>query len=200
MVQRQQRNVMYGEIGTDSMRKEILFVHSAGPQGHHEGSDYLVRYLIDALGTGYRILLPNMPDPENPHYVDWKATLKKELASMDDELILVGHSLGASVLLKYLSEEKLQQRIAGLFLIGAVYWGKKDWEVKGYVLKSNFSSKLPPIRRIFLYHSSDDEVVPISHVRYFANELPNATVREFENRGHLFGRGLPELVEDIKRL
>jgi predicted alpha/beta hydrolase family esterase len=200
MVQRQQRNVMYGEIGTDSMKKEIFFVHSAGPQGHHEGSDYLVSYLIEALGTGYRILLPNMPDPENPHYVDWKATLKKELASMEDELILVGHSLGASVLLKYLSEEKLQQRIAGLFLIGAVYWGKKDWEVKEYVLKSNFSSKLPPIRRIFLYHSSDDEVVPISHVRYFANELPNATVREFENRGHLFGRGLPELVEDLKRL
>jgi predicted alpha/beta hydrolase family esterase len=191
---------MYGEIGTDSMKKEILFVHSAGPQGHHEGSDYLVRYLVDALGTGYRIWLPDMPDPENPHYVDWRGRLKKELASIEDELILVGHSLGASVLLKYLSEEKLPQRIAGLFLIGAVYWGKKNWEVKEYVLKRNFYSKLPPIGGIFLYHSSDDEVVPISHVRYFANELPNATVREFEHRGHLFGRGLPELVEDIKRL
>ena len=182
------------------MKKEILFVHSAGPQGHHEGSDYLVRYLIDALGTGYRMWLPDMPDPENPHYVDWRARLKKELASIEDGLILVGHSLGASVLLKYLTEEKLQQPIAGLFLIGAVYWGKKDWEVKEYVLKRNFSARLPPIGRIFLYHSSDDEVVPISHVRYFANELPNATVREFEHCGHLFGRGLPELVEDIKRL
>jgi uncharacterized protein len=191
---------MYGEIGTDSMKKEILFVHSAGPQGHHEGSDYIVRYLIDALGAGYRIWLPDMPDPENPHYVDWRARLKKELSSIEDELILVGHSLGASVLLKYLSEEKLRQRIAGLFLIGAVYWGKKDWDVKEYVLKRNFSSKLPSIGQIFLYHSSDDEVVPISHVRYFGNELPNATVREFEHRGHLFGRGLPELVEDIKRL
>ncbi|HMG88486.1 MAG TPA: alpha/beta fold hydrolase [Chryseolinea sp.] len=191
---------MYGEIGTDSMTKEILFVHSAGPQGHHEGSDYLVRYLIDALGPGYRIWLPDMPDPENPHYVNWKARLKKEFASIEDEVILVGHSLGASVLLKYLSEERLQQRVAGLFLIGAVYWGKKDWEVKEYVLKRNFSSKLPSMGRIFLYHSSDDEVVPISHVRYFANELPKATVREFEHRGHLFGRGLPELVEDIKGL
>ena len=191
---------MYGEIGPDSMTKEILFVHSAGPQGHHEGSDYLVRYLIDALGPGYRIWLPDMPDPENPHYVNWKARLKKEFASIEDEVILVGHSLGASVLLKYLSEERLQQRVAGLFLIGAVYWGKKDWEVKEYVLKRNFSSKLPSMGRIFLYHSSDDEVVPISHVRYFANELPKATVREFEHRGHLFGRGLPELVEDIKGL
>ena len=191
---------MHGEIATDSMMKEVLFVHSAGPQGHHEGSDYLVRYLIDALGPGYRVWLPEMPDPENPHYVDWKVRLRRELLSIDDELILIGHSLGASVLLKYLSEEKLQHHIAGLFLIGAVYWGKKDWDVKEYVLKRNFSSKLPPIRKIYLYHSRDDEVVPVSHVRYFADELPEATVREFDYRGHLFGRGLPELVDDIKGL
>ena len=191
---------MHGEIGTTSMMKEVLFIHSAGPQGPHEGSDYLVKYLVDALGPGYRISSPHMPDPENPHYVNWKAKLKKELASIDDDLILVGHSLGASVLLKYLSEETLTQPVAGLFLIGAVYWGKEDWKVKEYALKRNFPSKLPPIGRLFFYHSTDDEVVPISHVRYFAEDLPNAVVREFDHRGHLFGRGLPELVEDIKGL
>ena len=191
---------MHGEIGTATIMKEVLFVHSAGPQGHHEGSDYLVRYLIDALGPGYRVAHPVMPDPENPHYKDWRTTLRKGLASTGDELILVGHSLGASVLLKYLSEEKVNPRIAGLFLIGAVYWGKEDWDVKEYVLKRNFKSKLPPIEKIFLYHSRDDEVVPVSHVRYYAEELPNATVREFAHRGHLFGKGLPELIEDIKGL
>jgi predicted alpha/beta hydrolase family esterase len=91
--------------------------------------------------------VPEMPDPENPHYADWKVRLKKELASPGDDLILVGHSLGASVLLKYLSEETIRQRIEGLFLVGAVYWGKEDWNVKEYVLKRNFSSKLPPIDR-----------------------------------------------------
>jgi predicted alpha/beta hydrolase family esterase len=144
--------------------------------------------------------VPEMPDPENPHYADWKVRLKKELASPGDDLILVGHSLGASVLLKYLSEETIRQRIEGLFLVGAVYWGKEDWNVKEYVLKRNFSSKLPPIDRIFLYHSRDDEVVPVTHLRYFAEQLPKATIREFDHRGHLFGRGLPELVEDIKGL
>ena len=191
---------MYGEIGTATIMKEVLFVHSAGPQGHHEGSDYLVRYLIDALGPEYHVSNPVMPDPENPHYNDWRAKLRKELSSKGDEVILVGHSLGASVLLKYLSEEKVHPGIAGLFLIGAVYWGKEDWDVKEYVLKSNFTSKLPPIKKIFLYHSRDDEVVPVSHVRYYAGELPNATVREFAHRGHLFGKGLPELIEDIKGL
>lgn len=191
---------MHGQISVDTVMKDILFVHSAGPQGHHEGSDYLVSYLIPALGSRYNMRLPEMPDPENPHYAGWKSRLKKELASSGDDLILVGHSLGASVLLKYLSEETIRQRIDGLFLIGAVYWGKEDWDVKEYVLKRNFASKLQQIENIFLYHSRDDEVVPITHLRYFAEQLTNATVREFDNRGHLFGRGLPELVEDIKGL
>ena len=191
---------MYGEIGTATLMKDILFVHSAGPQGHHEGSDYLVSYLIDVLGPGYRISHPDMPDPENPHYSEWKITLSQELASRDDGLILIGHSLGASVLLKFLSEEKVHQRIAGLFLISAVYWGKEDWDVKEYVLKRNFTSKLPPIEKIFLYHSRDDEVVPVTHLRYYAEVLPNAIAREFAHRGHLFGKGLPELAEDIKGL
>jgi hypothetical protein len=68
------------------------------------------------------------------------------------------------------------------------------------VLKRDFSSTLPNIPRIFLYHSKDDEVVPVTHVRYYADDLPKATVREFDHRGHLFGRGLPELAEDIKNL
>ena len=191
---------MYGEVDAVITMKEILFLHSAGPQGHHEGSDYLVRYLIDGLGPEYRISRPIMPDPENPHYKEWKTSLMKGLDAMGDDLILVGHSLGASVLLKYLSEEKLHQRIKGLFLIGAVYWGKEDWDVEEYELKSNFASRLPSIDNIFLYHSRDDEVVSVSHVRYYAEELPGATVRVFERRGHLFGKGLPELVDDIKSL
>jgi len=182
------------------MKKDVVFIHSAGPQGHHEGSDYLVTYLRQTLGPGYRILFPEMPDPENPHYKTWKGKLKKELATVDGGLILIGHSLGASVLLKYLAEETQQRSIAGLFLVGAVYWGKEGWEVEEYILHEGFSSKLLHIPQIFLYHSIDDEVVPVAHVRYFAEELPNVLVREFDCSGHLFGKGLPELVEDIKSL
>ena len=77
--------------------KEVLFIQCAGPQGHHEGSDYLVTYLRNALGPGYQVLFPEMPDPENPHYKRWKGKLKKELASRGDKLILVGHSLARTV-------------------------------------------------------------------------------------------------------
>jgi uncharacterized protein len=182
------------------MKEEILFIHSAGPQGYHEGSNYLVTYLQHNLGPAYEIVFPEMPDPENPRYKSWRRTLNGVFDSVEDDLILVGHSLGASVLLKYLSEEKVERKIKGLFLIGAIHWGKEEWNVEEYTLNKNFSERLPDIPNIFLYHSNDDEVVPITHLHYYAEELPYAITRELSNRGHLFGKGFPELVEDIKKL
>lgn len=182
------------------MKKEVLFVHCAGPQGHHEGSDFLISHLRNALGDEYEIHTPKMPDPENPHYNLWSRKLKKELNAMEGEKILIGHSLGGSVLLKYLSEEEPRKNIAGLFVVAAPFWGKDNWEVEEYMLQENFSTQLKGVKNVYLYHSKDDEVVPVAHLKYYAKELPGSTSREVINRGHLFGKGLPELVEDIKKL
>lgn len=180
------------------MKKKVLFMPSAGPQGHHEGSDYLLTYVLKTLGPEYNVLHPAMPDPENPSYEKWKQKLKKELDSTDDNVLLVGHSLGGSVLLKYLSETDYHKSIAGLFLVAVPYWGMPDWEVDEYVLHEDFSSHLPPIEHIFLYHSNDDEVVPVEHLSRYAMELTTASVRQFDTGGHLFSKGLPDLIHDIK--
>ena len=182
------------------MKKQVLFVHSGGAQGLHEGSNDLVGYLREELGDDYEVLYPIMPDPECPEYITWKMLLARELARLRGEAILVGHSLGGSVLLKYLSEEPFEKLVAGLFVIAAPYWGKKDWRVEEYVLRDDFSSRLAKIPQIFLYHSPDDEVVPFAHLKSYAEKLPDAIARETENRRHLFNRGLPELVTDIKNL
>lgn len=141
-----------------------------------------------------------MPHPENPHYDAWKMKLKEALDDLSNNTILIGHSLGGSTLMKYLSESGCDKTIDGLFLIAAPYWGATDWQVDEYVLHDNFSSNLPDIRRVFLYHSQNDEVVPVEHLSYYAGHLPYATIRTFSEGGHLFSNGLPELVEDIKNL
>jgi hypothetical protein len=46
--------------------------------------------------------------------------------------ILIGHSLGGSFLLKYVSEEKIGKTIAGIFLIATPYWGGAGWQYEGY--------------------------------------------------------------------
>lgn len=182
------------------MKKEILFIHSAGPQGPGEGSFKLVAYLHEALGVAYHVRCPAMPEPENPRYENWKETIHRELGVPGSEVILIGHSLGASVVLKYLSEESSRRSITGLFLIAAPYWGKKGWEIDEFVLREDFVPKLPLIPKIFLYHSRDDEWVPFGHLARYAKKFPQATVRKIDGSEHEFGNGLPEMVNDIKSL
>jgi predicted alpha/beta hydrolase family esterase len=181
-------------------KKQILFVHSGGTQGVHEGSSDLVTWLRLVLGQPYEVLYPQMPDPDQPIYEQWKQKIKEELDCLHNGIILIGHSLGGSVILKFLSEEKISQKIDALFMIGSPYWGKRNWNVKEYMLKENFAASLPDINEIYLYHSRRDSVVPFRHLSYYAEQLPYAHVRPVAGREHIFSSGLPVLANDIRAL
>ena len=183
-----------------TMKKQILFVHSGGLQGPHEGSNDLVKYLVSELGNDYELRYPKMPNPENPSYFEWKEFVTIEMESMEGPIIMIGHSLGGSVLVKCLSEEICTKEIIGLFLVAAPFFGTKDWRVQDYALDKNFSRSLPPIPKIFLYHSLNDEVVPFAHLNHYADKLPGAIIRTFGSSLHLFHQGIPILIQDIKKL
>ena len=61
------------------MKKQVLFIHSAGIQDFHKGSSNLLAYLKDALGDEYNLLYPKMPNPENLNTSFGKFNLKKNL-------------------------------------------------------------------------------------------------------------------------
>jgi predicted alpha/beta hydrolase family esterase len=184
------------------MKKQILFIQGGG-EGAYEEDGQLVAYLRNALGAAYEVLYPQMPNESDPDYEPWKVQIKKELAALEGEVILIGHSLGSSFLLKYVSEEKIEKTIAGIFLMATPYWGGDGWLYEGYegiALPEDFASKLPSGAPIFLYHSRDDGFVPFAHLALYAEKLPQATIREFDGRGHQFNNDLSEVVEDIKSL
>jgi predicted alpha/beta hydrolase family esterase len=181
------------------MSKPVLFVQGGG-QGAYEEDRKLAANLRDALGAEYDLRYPKMPNEESPVYEAWKDRIAKEFAEPDGEVILVGHSLGASILLKYLSEEKAEKPVSGLFLIAPPYWGTEGWEVDEYAFRADFASKLPEELPVFIYYSRDDEVVPFAHLALYAERLPQATICEFDGRGHQFDDDLSEVAREIKRL
>jgi predicted alpha/beta hydrolase family esterase len=181
------------------MKKQVLFVHGGG-EGAHEEDKKMAASLQDALGAAYDVRCPKMPDEDSPAYKAWRERIAQELAAMDGEVVLVGHSLGGSILLKYLSEEKVEKPVAGIFLVAPPYWGAEDWEVGEYELQKGFASKLPEDSPVFLYHSRDDEWVPFAHLALYAENLPQATIREFDGRGHQFDDDLSEVARDIETL
>lgn len=183
------------------MAQEILFIHSAGKQGNGEGSHRLIEYLQRKLGGDYEVVVPLMPDPENPRFDAWGKKIDTIMQRLQGELLLVGHSLGGSVLLKYLSESMSNSTtIKAVFLVATPFWGSKDWQIEEFELKKDFINSLPFISKIFLYHSKGDEWVPVQHMMLYAQQFPQTTIRLLEGDEHEFFNGLPELVKDIKNL
>jgi serine hydrolase len=181
---------------------QILFIQGGGA-GAYKADQQLVVSLRRALGTAYELLYPNMPHESEPDYKNWKTQIGKKLGHLKNGAILVGHSLGGSFLLKYLSDEKVEKAIAGIFLIATPYWGGDGWRYEGYealALPKDFPSKLPSGTPIFFYHSRDDEIVPFAHLTLYARKLPQATIHALDARGHQLRNDLSEVAADIKSL
>ena len=160
----------------------------------------LAENLRDELGVAFDVRYPKMPDEASPDSEAWKDTIARELAALNGEVVLVGHSVGAFVLLKYLTEEAVEKPVAGLFLVSAPFVGTEGWQVEEDALREDFASKLPEGLPVFLYHSRDDEWVPYAHLALYAEKLPQATIHKFDGRGHQFDDDLSEVARDIKEL
>jgi uncharacterized protein len=183
------------------MKKQILFIQGAG-EGAYKADKLLADSLQRTLGTDYEIIYPEMPDEENTPYEQWKNKIINELAVLENP-ILVGHSVGASIIAKFLSEVNLEKQIHGIFFIANPFWGGDGWLYEGYEeleLPHSFSTKLPKNTSIFLYHCRDDEVVPFAHLALYVQILPDATVRKIDQGGHQLSNDLSVVAKDIKNL
>lgn len=181
------------------MRKQILFIQGGG-DGGYEADAKLVASLQNALGEDYQIIYPQMQTDDTAPDFGWLKQIGEEIAKLRDDVILVAHSLGASLLLKYLSENKISKRAAGVFLISTPFWsGKEEW-VQGLKLQEDFAEHLPKNSRIFFYHCQDDEEVPFDHLASYRHLLPVASFREIESGGHQLDNNLNLVAKDIKDL
>jgi predicted alpha/beta hydrolase family esterase len=182
--------------------RQILFIQGGGAGAYREDRA-LVSALRDALGTGYEIRYPHMPREEDPDYELWKRRLARELAALRPGALLIGHSLGGSFLLKFVSEEKMGTEVAGLFLLATPYLGGKGWCYEGYekvALLEGWQARWPRIGPIFIYHARDDEVAPFAHMELYANKFPQAVTRAFDTGGHQLKNDLSEVAADIATL
>ncbi|MEY8758945.1 alpha/beta hydrolase [Chryseobacterium tongliaoense] len=177
--------------------KQILFIHGGGDDGYGSDSKMLPS-LEQALGADFKIHYPKMPEVEtNALATLWLEQIDIEVSGFYADLILVGHSLGASMLLKYLSEFKIPGYIKGVFLIAPPFWnGTQDW-IQPLKLKDNFAEKLPKDLPVFFYQTRDDTIVPYEQFARYKIEVPRATFREIPSGGHQFNNDLSIVAMDI---
>lgn len=157
--------------------------------------------LQEKLGENFQVILPEMPNPLNARYLEWKIWFDKLVPLLDPEIILVGHSLGGIFLSKYLSENNIQKKVLGTFLVAAPYdTSDADYTLADFILPASLEKFSSQGGKIFLYHSKDDKQVPFVDLEKYKKQLPNATARVFADRGHFNQEDFPEIVSDIVSL
>lgn len=159
-------------------------------------------FLKQSLSQNFDIIKPRMPLQDNAKYTEWKIHFEKYIPYLQDNLILIGQSLGGIFLVKYLSENKFPKKILSTFLIAPPYDNTLPGEdlVGGFRLKSDLSLLEKSSENLYLMFSKDDETLPISHAKKFQKKLKSANFIIYESKnGHFRIPEFPEIVELIKR-
>lgn len=127
-----------------------------------------------------------------------------EVHNLTDNIILLGGSLGAIFLAKYLSENDFPVKIKAVFLLAGPFDDKSrsdiDYTLGDFVLPESLEKFASQAGKIFLYHSKDDPVVPFADQGKYAAKLPSAEKVVFEDKGHFNLKEFPEIVEKIRSL
>ena len=183
-------------------KKQVLFVQGGGRGTHDAWDDKLVASLEKELDRGHVVHYPRMPREDDPDAAAWKEAIGKELGKLGNDAILVGHSLGAAILLDYLADGDgdLEHRLAGVFLIATPYIGEGGWPSDELRPTKELAARLPAGTPIYLYQGDYDETVPLSHVGMLAKVLPDATIRRLKGRNHQLNDDVSEVAHDISLL
>ena len=183
------------------MKKQVLFIHGGGEDSDkaYKADSKLAESLQGALGSRYQVSFPRLKEESLPDF-GWPRQISEEINKIGDSLFLVGHSLGASMILKYLSEMQVSDKIITVHLLAPPHWkGDEDWK-QGLKLRTYFRFKIPNDLPIFLYQCMDDDVVPYRHYCWYAKKLIGAKLHAMKTGGHQFNNDLTFLAKDIKKV
>jgi predicted alpha/beta hydrolase family esterase len=182
------------------VKRQILFVQGGGRGVHEQWDQKLVDSLRRELGPEYEVHYPRMPAEAQPKYASWKPTLERELRALEPGAILVGHSVGGTILVAVLAEESLGRELGGIFLLAAPFAGDGGWPSDDLRFPSGLGARLPRGIPIHFFQGLDDQVVPPSHIELYARAVPQAHVHRLPGRDHQLNADMSEVAHVISAL
>ena len=180
--------------------RQILFIQGAGKDVHQKWDAKLVESLRRELGSGYDIRYPRMPNEADPKFATWRKALEKEFSKLQDGAVLIGHSIGGTILVNTLAERRRQAALGAIVLIAAPFVGEGGWESEDIQPRSDLAARLPLGVPVLLYHGEEDDIAPAAHVALYAEAIPRARARRLPGRDHQLNNDLSEVASDIREL
>jgi predicted alpha/beta hydrolase family esterase len=197
--------------------KQVIVIHGATTFADH---DQYLKYLAkkplqldrltyrpmwkerlqNELGNTYRVLLPSMPNKTNARYSEWRIFFKNLTQLLTDDCVLVGHSMGAVFLAKYLSEERLPCLVHATVLIATPYSDESAEDLGDFKLDSISDLLRSQAGKVIIFNGKDDPVISTQDVERYKQDLPGAEHITLPASDHFMRADFIELTDCIKNL
>jgi pimeloyl-ACP methyl ester carboxylesterase len=181
-------------------RRHVLFIQGGGAGTHDEWDDKLADSLRRELGDGYEIRYPRMPAEDDPSYAAWGPAISEAIATLEDGAIVIGHSVGGTLLIRALAERPPDVTPAAIVLIAAPFVGAEGWPGEEFELPSNLGALLPARVPVHVFHGLEDDEVPPAHADLYARSIPQAEVHLLPGGDHQLGNDLGDVATVIRGL
>lgn len=157
--------------------------------------------LQEELGESFEVFVPKMPNVTNARFEEWKIWFERIIDKLDENIILIGHSLGGIFLVKYLSENRLSKEVKATVLVAAPF-DDKDLEesLAEFSLNPPLDNFAKQAGEIYLIQSKDDPVVPFNQFEKYKEALPGAKTLILDGMGHFKVESFPEIVDLLKNI
>jgi len=149
--------------------------------------------------SGFEVLAPELPFSGEPDLAEWIKAMEEQVGRLESDDIILGHSLGGVMALRYLEAAEMTGTPKAVVLVAA------PWNLKGNALQSFFTHELDAdvlmwkANEFVIVHSKDDDKVPFDHAEKYAKMLKGKLLAR-EGEDHYMGEKYPVLLELIKKL
>lgn len=185
--------------------KKIIIVHGWGSNPNADWHPWLKEKLQE---KGYEVIIPEMPNSDEPEIERWVYHLTKSVGKIDKNTYFIGHSIGCQTIMRYL--ETLPEKIKiGKIIFVAGWFNLKNLEskeekriAKPWLTKPiNFSKIMKKTNDITVFLSTNEPYGCVKeNERKFKDSL-NAKVIIEKNKGHFtpeYGvTEVPEVLNEI---
>jgi len=148
----------------------------------------------------YACSLP-MPNPKSPILSEWLDEINRQISNNDNDVIyLVGHSLGGTVILRYI--EKYESKNIDIAIFVSTPCEKTENRKIDSFLENdfNYESIKERIENIVVIHGDDDPWVPLSNAKKIAEKTDGKLILIHKGKHLNDSAGFTELPECLDEL
>lgn len=175
------------------MRIVLIHGYNSGPdQNFHP-------WLAEQLRSrGFEVIAPKIPLEGEPEALACIEALVAAVGRLDEKTIILGHSLGGVMALRYLEAAEAASTPRAVILVGTPWQTKSEKTRNLFLSEFDYDVVAWKAKEFVVVHDKQDSMVPFDHAQKYQKML-NADLVETTGDDHFMDAQYPVLLETIIR-